>query len=344
MKSALLYGARDVRLEEVDIPEVHAGEVLIKIDTALTCGTDAKVYLRGGHPRMIKLPSPFGHEFAGVIAQAGAGVKGFREGDRVVSANSAPCMSCFHCKRAEYNLCEDLLFINGAYAEYIKIPLRIVLHNLHRVADGVSLRDAALVEPLACVLNGVSKLPICPGTSVAISGAGPIGLLFLQVVRLKGARAVVLDIEDERLRAAKGCGAEVIVDAAEPEFVRTVRDFTGKSRGVDVAIDASGIPAVWEAAIGMARKGGTVCFFGGCPPKSQVSLDTERVHYCELTLKGVFHHTPYFVECALDLISRGRILSDLLITRELPLSGLGEALEDMCAHRGMKTAIVPGRR
>ncbi len=341
MKAAILYGSRDVKLEEVDVPEISSGEVLVRIEAALTCGTDAKVYLRGGHPRMIKPPAVFGHEFAGVVEEAGEDVDGFRKGARVVAANSAPCNKCFYCKRNQKALCEDLLFINGAYAQYIKIPSRIVQQNLLIVPESVSFKEAALVEPLACVLHGVEESGISPGDAVAVNGAGPIGLLFVQVAKLKGAYVISCDIEEERLKMAKKAGADATVNPGEvADEVTAVRELNG-GRGVDLAIEAVGNPVVWEKSVSMVRKGGMVTLFGGCAPGTKVALDTELIHYSELTLKGVFHHTPYYVEQALRLLQQKKLNTSCLITGELPLARLGEALEMIVNHQGVKTAIIP---
>ena len=328
-------------MEDVPVPEVGPGEVLVQIKAALTCGTDAKVYLRGGHPRMIKPPAVFGHEFSGVVAKVGKGVSCFQQGMRVVAANSAPCNSCFYCKIGRESLCENLLFINGAYAEYVKIPEPIVKQNLLEIPDGVSFKEAALVEPLACALHGIEESGIKLGDTVVINGAGPIGLLFLQLAKLKGARVIVTDKEAQRLSIAKECGVDEVVDISQTQdTVKVVRELTEEGRGVDVAIEAVGIPEVWEATMAMARKGGVVNLFGGCAPGTSIKLDTKVFHYCELTLKGVFHHTPAYVKKALDLIARRALNSAALITQEMPLSQLPRALEMIVNHEGMKTAIV----
>lgn len=257
MLAAVLYGPSDVRMEKVEVPVPRPGEVLVKVEAALTCGTDAKVYLRGGHPRMIKVPAVFGHEFSGTVAAVGSGVSGFPEGTAVVPANSAPCQRCFYCHLGRHSLCEDLLFINGAYAEYVLVPERIVQQNLHPIPDGLSFKEAALLEPLACVLHGVERSRIRMGDDVVVNGVGPIGLMFVQLARLRGARVVATDIEPERLQAAERSGASETVNVREADDpVRLVRQAAGDGRGADVAIDASGLPEVWEATVKMARKGG----------------------------------------------------------------------------------------
>ncbi len=341
MRAALLYGPKDVRMEEVPVPESGPGEVLLQIKAALTCGTDAKVYLRGGHPRMIKPPAVFGHEFSGVVTKVGDGVDYFKEGMSVVAANSAPCNRCFYCKIGRQSLCENLLFINGAYAEYVKIPELIVRQNLLEIPEGVSFKEAALVEPLACALHGIEESGIKLSDTVVINGAGPIGLLFTQLANLQGARVIVADRREDRLSVARKCRADEIVNVSKiSDPVKAVRELTEDGRGVDVAVEAVGIPEVWEAAIAMVRKGGSVILFGGCAPGTSIKLDTKAFHYGEVTLKGVFHHTPAYVKKALDLIACRAIDTRPLITQELPLSQLPRALEMIVNHEGMKTAIV----
>ena len=341
MKAAILYGPKDVRLEEIDVPEVGHGEVLVKIEAALTCGTDAKVFLRGGHPKMITPPAVFGHEFAGIIEKAGDGVEGFQEGMRVVAGNSAPCNQCFYCRRGRQSLCENLLFINGAYAQYIKIPSRIVSQNLHRVPENVSFQSASLTEPLACALHGIETVNISAGDTVVINGAGPIGLLFIQLSKLKGAYVISCDMMEERLSMAEKSGADEIINVSEVEdAVSAVRKLTS-GYGVDVGIEAVGNPSVWEKTTSMVRNGGTVILFGGCAPGTKFTLDTKLLHYGELTLKGVFHHTPYYIEKALKLISLGMINTSCLITGEMPLEKLEDALNKIISHKGVKTAVIP---
>ncbi len=341
MKAAILYGPKDVRLEEIDSPQVGPGEVLVKIGAALTCGTDAKVFLRGGHPRMITPPAVFGHEFAGVVEEVGDGVEKFQVGMKVVAANSAPCNQCFYCKRGRQSLCEDLLFINGAYAQYVNIPSRIVKQNLHIIPENVSLQEASLLEPLACVLHGIEKADIGAGDTVVINGAGPIGLFFIQLAKLKGAHVVSCDMVEERLNTAEECGADEIINVSEvDDEVEAVRKLTA-GFGVDVGIEAVGNPEVWQKTVLMVRKGGTVVLFGGCGPGTKFTLDTALIHYSELTLKGVFHHTPYYVEKALKLLYLGKINTSCMITGELPLQKLEDALNRIVSHQGVKTAVIP---
>jgi L-iditol 2-dehydrogenase len=345
MTAAVLYGKEDIKIEQVPIPRVGEGEVLIKVQVALTCGTDLKVYQRGYHARMIVPPALFGHELAGIIEEVGPGVRNFRTGQRVVALNSAPCQTCFYCSKHQENLCEDLLFNNGAYAEYIKIPRRIVEGNMLAIPRHVSFGEAAMVEPVACVMRGLHETGVEIGDTVAVIGAGPIGLLFIQVAKLIGCNVIAVVKRDSQVAAAKHMGAQDVVQitkAGKP--IEALRALTEGRRGADVVIEAVGRPEAWEQAIEMVRRGGTVNFFGGCAGGTKVQLDTNRLHYSEITLKGTFHHTPESVRKAFALIGEKRIRSADFITGEAPLSRLQQVLRHMMNRNGdIKTAIIPGQ-
>ncbi len=344
MTAAVLYGKEDVKIEKVPLPRVGQGEVLIKVQVALTCGTDLKVYQRGYHARMIVPPALFGHELAGIIEEIGPGVKGFRTGMRVVALNSAPCQMCFYCSRHQENLCEDLLFNNGAYAEYIKIPRRIVETNMLAVPSNVSYEEAAMVEPLACVLRGLHETNVEIGDTVVVIGGGPIGLMFVQIAKLTGCNVISVVKRDSQVAAAKRLGADDVVQITQvQDAVEAVRALTPDRRGADVVIEAVGRPEAWEWSIDMVRKGGTVNFFGGCASGTTVQLDTNRLHYSEVTLKATFHHTPESVRKAFTLITERKIRSADYITGEAPLSRLHHVLRHMLNRNGdIKTAIIPG--
>ena len=344
MTAAVLYGKEDVKIEQVPIPRVGDGEVLIKVQVALTCGTDLKVYQRGYHAKMIVPPALFGHELAGVIEEVGPGVKTFRKGMRVVALNSAPCQACFYCSKHQENLCEDLLFNNGAYAEYIKIPKRIVELNMLAIPQGMSFEAAAMTEPLACVLRGLQETGVEIGDNVAVIGGGPIGLMFLQVAKAIGCNPIAVVKRDEQVASAKKFGAEEVVQINDRvDAVEAVRSLTSGGRGVDVVIEAVGRPQAWQWAIDMVRKGGTVNLFGGCPSGTKVEIDTNRLHYSEITLKATFHHTPDTVRRAFKLIAEKKVQPTDYITGEAPLSKLQDILRHMLNRTGdIKTAIIPG--
>jgi len=343
MKAAMYYGPNEMRYEETDIPEIGSGDLLVKVKVALTCGTDLKTYRRG-HPVIVqRVPMVLGHEFAGVVERVGENVRKFEKGMRVVAANSAPCNSCFYCKRGRPNLCERLNenLINGAYAEYIRVPEHIVRQNTYEIPPSLSFKDAALVEPLACVVHGADKAEIGLGDTVAIIGAGPIGLMMLQLVNRSGScRTITTDLSQNRLKIAKALGADFTINGQSEDQVAKVRELTD-GRGADVVIEAVGQPKTWEAATEMTRKAGLTMLFGGAPAGTKVSIDTRRFHYEELTIKGVFHHTPLYVEKALRLLECRAINTGAIITHEMPLKEVVQALNMMETGEAVKVAIVP---
>jgi L-iditol 2-dehydrogenase len=343
MKAAILHGREDIRIERVPIPEAAAGELIVRVGAALTCGTDLKVFRRGYHARMIVPPALFGHELAGTVVEAGIGVEDFEPGDRVVALNSAPCGQCYFCGRGQENLCDDLLFNNGAYAEFIRIPARIVAKNTLHIPDHVPLEHAALTEPLACAVHGFEDSHPRPGDLVAVIGGGPLGLMILHVAALAGCETIAIVKHDGQVEAAKQLGAAHVVQAGSiRKAIRETRAFTPKDRGVDIAIEAVGVPDAWEEAVEMVRKGGTVNFFGGCAVGTRVNLDTNRIHYSDITLRATFHHTPAICRKALDLIARGRFQASAFITGHAHLYELNRVFEKLMKRSSeIKTAIVP---
>lgn len=343
MRAALYYGVGDVRYEETDVPEIGPGEILVRVGAALTCGTDVKT-LKRGHPILIRnTPALFGHEYAGVIEDVGAGVERFRRGMRVVATNSAPCGECFFCRRGRPNLCPELksTLVNGAFAEYIRVPAGVVRWNTHEIPDSLDFKSAALTEPLACVVNGIEEAGIEVGDTVGIIGAGPIGQMLIMLARLRGAsRVIVSDPVAFRRETARRAGADTVIDPTKEDPVRVVRDETD-GRGADVVIEAVGLPSTWEQAVDMTRDAGTTVLFGGAASGTKFTIDTSRFHYGQLTVKGVFHLTPRNVEQALELIVRRRIDTSVVISGEMPLDRVVEALEMMSAGKSMKIAILP---
>jgi len=343
MKAAVLHGREDVRIERVPTPEARPGELIVRVGAALTCGTDLKVFRRGYHARMIVPPALFGHELAGTVVQAGAGVTGFAAGDRVVALNSAPCGECFFCRRGQENLCDDLLFNNGAYAEFIRIPARIVAKNTLHIPDHVPLEHAALTEPLACAVHGFEDSRPRKGDTVAVIGGGPLGLMILHVAALAGYEVIAIVKHDGQVEAAKQLGAAHIVQTSSiRKAIRETRALTPKDRGVDIAIEAVGVPEAWQEAVELVRKGGTVNFFGGCAANTHVTLDTNRIHYSDITLRATFHHTPEICRKALDIIAGGRFQAGAFITGRAHLYELNRVFEKLMKRSSeIKTAIVP---
>jgi L-iditol 2-dehydrogenase len=341
MRAVVFYGPGDLREEEVPWPVPGAGEVVVRIDAALTCGTDVKT-LRRGHPVMIPhVPTVFGHELAGRVTAVGTGVRHLREGDCVVAANSAPCGECRPCLGGRPNLCEDLLFVNGAYGEAIALPGRLVARNVIKHRPSLAPARAAFAEPLACALLGIERGRVEDGHTVVIFGHGPLGCLLAMVAAARKARVIVVGKAGFRLDRVSALKIAECVDAtASPDLVSDLRAMTG-GRGADVAIDATGRPEVWAQAMDAAGRGGTVVFFGGCAPGTTVALDTRRVHYEELTLVGAFHHTPETIRRAVELLDSGTVNPEGLLTHRMGLAGVRKALELMARGEALKVLIEP---
>lgn len=341
MRAAVLYGKEDIRLESIPEPVLAPGEVRVDIRAALTCGTDLKVFKRGYHARMLKPPCTFGHEFAGTIREVTPEATGWRVGERVVAANSAPCGQCPSCAREQEQLCDDLMFLNGAYAESIVVPTRIVEKNLLRIRAGTEFADAALTEPLACVVQGVQDLALQPRDRVLVLGAGPIGLMFVALARAAHCDVTVAGRGELRLKKAWRLGATAIVDVAgRDDLAAAVRDGSPNTATFDVVIECIGQPTTWQAAVALVRKGGRVDLFGGCPGGTTITLDTTLLHYSALTILASFHHTPRTIRRALQHIESGTIRAADFVDGLNGLSELPALFRAMSSgNRAVKTLI-----
>ena len=344
MNAAVLYGKEDVRIERLPVPQAGAGEIVVRVAAALTCGTDLKVFRRGYHEKMLKPPAPFGHEMAGVVSQVGAGVTRFQEGDRVVAVNSAPCGECYFCRKQQENLCDDLVFNNGAYAEYFRIPARIVTKNTFLVPPSLPLEHAALTEPLACVLHGMDETGAQAGDKMVVIGAGPIGLMFIHAAALNNIEVIAVVKHTEQVQQARSLGARHVVQTTMTgDVIAAVRALTPQGRGADSVVEAVATPETWQWAVDMVRKGGVVNFFGGCAAGTQVALDTNRLHYNDLTLRASFHHRPSVCRRAFDWIATGEFESGKFLTGRASLEELVPVFRRFL-HRNndIKIAIHPG--
>jgi L-iditol 2-dehydrogenase len=342
MKAAMLYGVKELKIEDIDKPKTGYGEILVKVKAATTCGTDLKIFQRGYVEGVIKLPTIFGHEWAGDVVEVGEGVTWLKEGMRVRAGNSSPCFRCRMCQKEKYNLCEDMMWLWGAYAEYILVPARIVMINTQEIPNHVTYEEAAVTEPLACVLHGIEEARVKLGDTVAIIGAGPIGLLhLLSVKRLGASRIIISDTVEERLQFAQKIGADETINVKAKDAITETKRLT-EGYGADVVIEAIGLPATWEQALKMVRKGGTVLEFGGCPPETEIKVSTEQLHYGETTVLGAFHTTPAHFRKALNFIASGTINVKPLITRTMPLDQIKEAFETLTtSKRDIKITIIP---
>lgn len=339
MLAAMLYEQEDLRIEEIPVPEISSTEVLVKNMISTTCGTDVKIFKRG-YP-LLKPPHRFGHEFSGVIAAVGKDVKGFKEGDRVAVHNTAPCNECYYCKKDLHSMCEDMLFNRGSYAEYVKVPERLVRQNMFLIDGSVSHKTASLMEPFSCAVYGIENCPIHLGDSVVVNGAGPIGLMFARLAVLRGAQVIVTDMQESRLALAEKLGVWKTINLTGVEdSVAAVKALTEKGRGVDIVIEATGLIGVWETSVQMARKGGFVLLFGGTKSGSVLHVDATLLHYSQITIKGVFHTTPRYVMTSLELLKAGVITAEDFIQNEYPITELEAAIREHAEGKVIKNCIV----
>ncbi|MBO7672798.1 alcohol dehydrogenase catalytic domain-containing protein [bacterium] len=343
MKAVMFYAPENIKCEEVPIPEVGEGEILVKVMSALTCGTDVKTYRRG-HPVLIKkFPSGFGHEFSGVVEKTGAGVEKFKVGDRVVAANSAPCGKCFYCDKEQFNLCENLDLLNGAYAQYIIVPKRIVEKNTLLLPENLSFDKAAFTEPLANVVHGVERTGIKAGDTVGILGLGPIGLMFAKLAKLKGAKVYAAARNPVKLqKAIDFAQVDDVIDMTKTDnLVESLKKAASAPLGLDVMIECIGLPQMWETAFDTVRKGGTVHFFGGCGGGTKVSFDTSKMHYGDIKMMSVFHYMPKHFRQSLSLIASGNIDVEQLITGTIGLEDVETALKQHIQGNAIKYLVKP---
>jgi L-iditol 2-dehydrogenase len=348
MQAAVLRGKEDLRVESVAVPVAGPGELIVRVGAALTCGTDLKVYRRGYHAKMLTIDGLFGHELAGTVESLGKGVNDFAVGNRVVPLNSAPCDACFFCRNGQQNLCDDLLFNNGAYAEFIRIPARIVEKNVLHVPDEMPFAHAALTEPLACVMRGLEESSARTGQTAIVLGAGPIGLLFIHTASIAGLNVIAVVKRLDQVDTAKRFGASEVVRLADVDDpVAAARALTPEGRGADIVFEAVATPEAWQWAVQMARKGGLVNWFGGPPAGTAVELDTNLVHYSDLTLKASFHHTPATARAAFALLQSGRFQCEDFLTGSATIEELPQVFRRMLTRPAegvapeIKIAIFP---
>lgn len=359
MLALVCDGPERVALREVATPEPGRGEVLVRVTAALTCATDFKL-LRRGHPKF-PFPLTLGHEFAGVVERAGEGA-GFHPGERVTSAISAPCGTCPACRGGRENLCatafERPLF--GAFAEFLLVPERIVKNGLRRISPGLSDESAALLDPLASVVHGLSRVEAAAeGGDVLLVGTGPIAAMLFFLLRgkeeeeKKGGtaaerRIVVAGRRPERLVFFERNGAEVAriepsprASGAAPARIDSRSGEGAKKPLFSLVVDTTGDPGVIEALPGLAADGGTVLLFAGLAGGARVSLDAHAIHYREVSIVGSFHYTPRDVDEALALLARGVVPLGEIVSARCPLADWTAAFDLARGGAAMKVCLVP---
>jgi Threonine dehydrogenase and related Zn-dependent dehydrogenases len=346
-KMAMCYGPLELKVEEHEIDAPRPGEIQVKIEAALTCGTDVKIYKRG-YP-FLTPPFPVGHEFAGIVTAVGEGMDQDLIGKRVVTSNGAGCQYCFYCMRDQDNLCEGIeedfdeyVQMGGGFAEYINVHAPIVKQNLMTFPEDVPFESAAMVEPLSVALHGVNMAGIEIGDTVAIIGGGPMGLLKTQLSKMRGAYVIVIEKDPDRLNKAKQLGADVIINPDEvDDIVAEVKKHANDGRGADRVIEAVGIPQTWELAIELVRKGGTVVEYGGCARGTTITVDTVRLHYDEITIKGSYSASALETEIAFRLLARKMIKAEDYVSGVYSLDDVKEALDAHMNSKGVKFLIKP---
>ena len=344
MQTARLYAPGDLRLESLPVPEAGPGDLVLRVLACGTCGTDVKVS-RFGHQH-ISLPRVIGHEVAGEIVAVGSGVE-WSVGDRVQVIAAIPDGVCFQCRRGFETVCEDLESIgyqyDGGFAEFMRVPAKVLaVDGVNRIPDGLTPAEAAVTEPLACVLNGQELVSVGAGDSVVVMGAGPIGCLHVRLARARGASKVFLiDVNAARLELAARLGADALINASTVDPIAAVRDLTD-GRGADVVITAAASKVAQEQALSMAVARGRISLFGGLPKDdSVIQSDSNVIHYRELSVVGSYGSAPRHNREALSLIASGTVPVADLITHRLPLDRVADALDLVARGEGIKVVIEP---
>lgn len=337
----MFKGVKNIVLTHLEIPKPDEGEVLIKVLASNMCGTDLKTYQRG-HP-LIKDGTIMGHEYAGIVIESRTDI--FKKGDYVVGSNSSPCGNCFFCMKKSYSLCEKIkeeligFTVNGSYAEYLKIPRRIAVNNLYKFKNSTP-NEIACSEPLASVIHASESIPISENDTVAIVGSGAIGLMFLQIMKSKGAKIIITNRTEERLRVAEKFGADVALRVDDTNLDSMIKSATG-GKGADIVIEAVGKKETWEKSFNAVRDGGLVVFFGGCSKGTLVTFDSEKIHYGETKIIGSFHHEPKSFSKAVEMIESKKIDVKSLITKKIKLDEIVDGFNLMERKEVIKVSVEP---
>jgi L-iditol 2-dehydrogenase len=347
MKAAVYRAANDVRLEEVPVPEIGRGEILVRVHTCGICGTDLKKIATGSH----SAPRIFGHETSGVVARVGDGVRKFREGDRVMVFHHIPCRECFYCRAKTFAQCETYKKVGctagfepsgGGFAEYVRVMDWIVEKGTISIPEGVSFEQACFVEPVNTCMKGIETLRLQAGETVLVIGQGPIGLILAVLARRAGARVITSDLYPARLTISTRLGLDMNIDASRAETVQSVRERTD-GRGADAVILAVAGSALIRTAMDAARPGGRILLFAQTVHGEAV-IDPAAVCVDEKTLLGSYSASVELQEQSVQFVMNREMDLEQLISHRYPLEESVEALH-RAAHpqpESMKIVIQPG--
>lgn len=344
MKAAVLEQLEQIVLKEIDIPQVDGDSILMKVEAVGICGSDIRIYHHGNN--RVQLPQILGHEASGRVVAVGQNVTKFAVGDRICLGADVPCGECVFCEAGMGNNCQINYAMGyqfaGSFAEYVLLNRMVVNFGpIHKIADHVSYEEAALAEPLACVLNGLELSQVKLGDTVVVIGAGPIGMMLVEVAMKMGARVLLVNRSRPRLEMAKALGAAAYICSGEEDAVARVLAETG-GLGADVIITCNPSPESQVDAIHMAKNRARVNFFGGLPKgKSQVTLDTNVIHYKELFVHGAHGSLPRHHQQAVELINNGVIDMKKFITHTFSLEKIEEAIGIAESHAGLRVIVKP---
>jgi L-iditol 2-dehydrogenase len=332
MKAQVFRGVNQLSFEEVPLPEIAADEALVQVKVVGLCQSDIK---KIRYP-LYEPPRIFGHETAGVIAAVGETVKGWKVGQRVVVLHHIPCMHCDYCLNENYSMCDVYKNITttagfapsgGGFAEYVKVPGHIVRNGgLMAIPDDITFEQASFVEPTNCCLKAVKKAQIQPGQTVLVTGAGPIGLMFIMLVNYVGARAIATDLLPSRIEKAMAVGAAAAFDARDPDLAAKIHGMTN-GMGADVSLLAVPSDKAFFQALGCTRKGGKILFFAEFPDEVEIPINPNVLYRREIDLIGSYSSSFRLQKLSADIIFQKRIDVDALVSDRYPLSDLGNAVE-----------------
>lgn len=325
MKAAIYYGLNDLRYEEMKIPSIGSGEVLLRLRACGLCGTDVHKAVH----QTVTPPIVLGHEVAGDIEEVGPGVSDFKVGDKVFVAHHVPCFTCHYCLHNHHTLCKQFQETNidpGGFAEYIRVPALNVKHSMHIIPEHLTYEQASMAEPIACCLRGIRLARIQPGDNVLVMGAGQIGIIHAQLAKhFLAGKIIISDISEFRLNKALELGADFAINVAREDLRERVMELT-ESKGVDTIIIAAGVTSLLTMAVKCANRGGTIICFAPFDQDSLVPLDASRFFQDEISILGSYSSMPYEYKPVLNMIQQGIINVNAMITHSLSLENLKDAI------------------